>query len=94
MKRIILAVLCFAVIISSACFAFADETADNTYYIDYLKKLNIIDDAYPEEYEYVTRGQVAFYVSKLYGEEFGTDTELGRYSDTDIDNPYFQVRLW
>ncbi len=91
MKRIILAVLCFAVIISSACFAFADETADNTYYIDYLKKLNIIDDAYPEEYEYVTRGQVAFYVSKLYGEEFGTDTELGRYSDTDIDNPYFQA---
>lgn len=91
MKKSIIALLVLICMLFSLVPVFVHaEESSYEYYIKYLETIGLIDETFPEEYEYITRGQVAFYISKLYGEEFGTSNLVSRYSDVPADNPYFE----
>ncbi len=88
-KRILSIIICLCIILSAMpVITFSEVKSEDNYYIDYLRKLGIFDETYPEEYEYITRGQMAVCIETLLGGWMNPGDFLIRYNDVEKDSAY------
>jgi len=89
-KKLIVLLLAFCMLVSGVVFS-SEMTEYKDYYEyqkDYLMKIGIIDENFPESDNVISRAELSLYSSRLFGDKYTAMPYTGRYTDIDKDSEY------